>query len=168
MDESLKQHIERLGWTEQFLDKTGMFARIGAKNWVACLEPFNRFQRILTNKKLPIAQIISPGTQVKFLKSLKHELIGSGSRFSLLRLCILTLSFFAPHRDWSKQCAFEGYIEEQWRFASFPFDEWLTVVSVSGFHAVYTAPDGQGWTINHAVLTNVTQIEIKQRTIGSN
>lgn len=161
MDVSLRQHLEKLGWDDQFLNKTGRFARIGLKNGSPCLEPYSRLQRILTSRRLPIVQIIPPGTQVKFLKSLKHELLGSGPRFSLYRLLLSIVSFFS-HQDLSKVSAFEGLIEEQSRFDQFPFDEWLTVIMVSDFDASYTLHDGQVWTISHLALTEVTQIEIRQ------
>ena len=155
----MRQHLEALGWGEQYLDDSGRFARVGVKNWSSCLEPYNSLQRILSRKRLPIAEIISPGMRVKFLKSLKHEIVGSGPTFSIFGLFIQIMKYISE-RDVINQPMFLGLIEEQHDFDHFPFDEWLTVASVRSFDARYHGPDGRIWTVNHIALTNVTQVEI--------
>lgn len=159
---SMRQHLEALGWGERYLDDSGRFARLGVKKWSSCLEPFSRLQRILTRKRLPITEIISPGVRVKFLRSLKHEIVGSGPIFSIFGLFVRIMSFISG-RDVTNQPMFMGLIEEQHDFDQFPFDEWLTVASVRSFDTRYNAPDGRIWTVNHIALTNVTQVEISQQ-----
>ena len=82
MELSLLQHLEDLGWGERFLDTNRKFARLGLRSGCSCLEPYSRFQRLMTRESLPINKIIPVGTRVKFLKSLKHEMLPSGSFFS--------------------------------------------------------------------------------------
>lgn len=185
MEMSLRQYLEDLGWGIRFLDKWGNNARIGVinnpkhcmepyrpffRNRTSCFEPFSHFQRIFTNKRLPISAVISEGTEIRFLKSLKHELFGGGPIW--WRMALSILEKFA-HEDLSKKSIFTGYIEEQYRFDKFPFDEWLTVAVVRDFEAVYQEHDGQLWTIQHIALTYITQVEIRSpptrlmRLIGS-
>lgn len=152
---SMRQHLEALGWGERYLDDSGRFARVGVKKWASCLEPFNRLQRILTRKRLPITEVISPGMRVKFLRSLKHESVGSGT--------FVRIMSFISGRDMTNQPMFLGFIEQQHDFDQFPFDEWLTVSWVESFDAHYRDSDSRIWTVSHIALMNVTQVEISKR-----
>jgi hypothetical protein len=115
-------------------------------------------RRIFTNRRLPISAILSEGTQIRFLRSLKHEVLGGGP----LRYRVLLSLFQRFSRlDLRNTPAFLGYIDEQYRFEQFPFDEWLTVSKLRDFDAVYKSNDGQLWTVAHLALTNVTEVEIR-------
>ncbi|MDD5365328.1 MAG: hypothetical protein PHR30_08310 [Gallionellaceae bacterium] len=156
---SLRKHLANLGWGEEFLDRSGCFARWGVKNWRVCLLPFSRWKRLTTRKKLPIEEIIPVGTRVKFLKSLKHPIIGLGPKFSIFRLFIRAMSAWTGE-DLAEQPEFQGWVEQHHLFDQFPFDEWLTVCLVRQFDALYVGPNNTYWTISLMPLVYVTQIEI--------
>ena len=173
MGMSLRQYLVSNGWDVGFLDKWGNNARIGVitdpahcmerdrpifRYKTSCFEPFQWSRRIFTDRRLPIAVVIPEGTEIRFLQSLKYELLGGGPLW--YRLALMLFQRFS-REDLTNMPAFRGFVEEKYRFEQFPFDEWLTVIKLSDFEAVYKAADEQLWTVSHAALTNVTQIEIR-------
>lgn len=163
MSISLRQHLTEHGWDERFLNNDRYYARIDIRNTETCFVPFGRLRRWLTRRSLPIDVIIPPGTQVKFLGSLKHDIVGEPSFLSFYWFLVRLMSLLHGS-DLRNMVMFEGCLDYQGNtkhFSQFPFDDFLTVVSVRPFHATYQASDGTDWTIGHVALTTVSQIEIE-------
>lgn len=164
---SMRQHLENLGWHAKYLDDTGCYARCGIKNSASCIEPYSFFQRVLTRKRLPIKEVTPCGMRVKFLKSLKHEMCGPISIFSHpFGWIFFKLIEVFTGSDASTQPIFMGLLNErnQCDFDEFPFDEWLTVGVVLDLETMYEDPCDKIWTINHAALMQVTQVEISHQS----
>jgi len=169
MATSLRQRLVELGWDDRFLGRDGYYARLGTRNGRTCFVPFSRIWRWFTRRALPIEQIIAPGTKVKFLRSLKHDIVGEQSLLSPSGFMVRLMSIL-DGADLTKMVLLEGFVDGRGNtkaFSQFPFDDYLTVLSVARYDAVYEESDGTLWTIDHNALTTVTQIEI-QSTSSSN
>lgn len=163
MEISLRQRLADLGWDDRFLGNDGYYARLGTRNERTCFVPFHRLWRWFTPRALSIEEIIPLGTKVKFLRSLKHDIVGEQPFLSLSWFVVRVMSMFAAS-DLTKMALFEGSVDGRGNskpFSQFPFDEYLIVCSVGRYDAIYEESDGTLWTIAHNVLTTVTQIEIE-------
>lgn len=76
---SLGEHLADLGWDFAYLSRGGDSARVGRVHGALCFEPFGVFQRTLGGKRLPIHQALPSGTQIKFLPSLKFDVLPNPS-----------------------------------------------------------------------------------------
>ena len=160
---SLRQHLTELGWDERFLGNDGYYARLGTRDAQTCFVPFGRLRRWLMRRALPIGEIIPPGTKIKFLSSLKHDVVGEQSFLSFSWIMVRVMSLL-DGSDLRKMAMFEGFVDGRGnakQFSQLPFDDNLTVASVRRYDATYQASDGTLWTIDHNALTTVTQIEIE-------
>lgn len=159
---SLRQRISELGWDNHLLGSDGYYARLGTQNGRTCFVPFGRFSRWFSNRALPIEEIIPLGSKVKFLQSLRHDIVGEPNFLSFSWFLVRFMSVFAA-ADLSKMALFEGFMDGRGNskpFSQFPFDKYLIVRSVRQYEALYEESDGTVWTIDHNALTTVTQIEI--------
>lgn len=167
---SIREYLIQLGWSDRYLDRTCTTARLGVTkkynehegdwlpNRTSCFEPFGRFHRLFVKKRIPVNKVLSEGTRIRFLCSLRHDLSGSGS--SIFDVIVQKVLQRFTEEDLSAIRMFEYLVEPRGEFEQFPFDRWLTVGKVDDFYASYKDDCGRWWMIRHVALTYITQVEI--------
>lgn len=156
---SMREHLESLGMTLNWLDRQGHFVRIGRKNGVDVFEPWSRLYRLLFAKRIPISTAIKPGMRIKFLRSLKYPMIGHGSLLSIQHIAGRVIGYFMK-LNLARESHFLLAIDEQDKIQDFPFDEWLKVLDVGEIKSVYVDKYHLLWNIGNVNICYITQIEV--------
>lgn len=171
MYESLRTHLKRYGLQDGDLDRDHMHGRIGFDGQFAYLETYSGFRRMFAGKTVYIRRIFSEGMKVKFLKSLKHELISKPDIFTLLKhplgallelvRWLYELFTGTKVKDMS---VMEMCLDNMYNMKSineFPFDSALEVIQVNDRSILFKDKEENNWTINSAIFACVTQIEVQ-------
>ena len=169
---SLREHLAELGWGFEYLSRGGDIARVGRFQGAPCFEPFGTFRRILGRKRLPILQALPLGTTVKFLPSLKfdvlpnlslwhcitHPLVGL---FGLVAVVATKLSG-QNVSDFQNMPQLQGDVEmfPNPPFSEFPFDQPLTVRGFDAYGISLLTQDGVRWTLPAVSFATVKQITV--------
>lgn len=169
---SLRQYLSELGWKSAYLGNHGAVARVGRSQGHACFEPFGFFQRRFTTERMKIAQAFPPGTRIKFLCSLKFDVISDPQFWhyvahplaGLMRFFLGIFMLFSGKstKDFENMCQLEGDVElyPNPRFSEFPFDQILTVQLVEALSITLLEENGQTWRLPHVDLATVNQITV--------
>lgn len=169
---SLREHLAELGWGFEYLNRDGAIARAGLFQGAPCFEPFGAFRRTLGGKRLPINQALPLGTRIKFLPSLKFDVLPNPSLwhcithplaglFVLVALIAMKLSG-QKVSDYQNMPQLQGDVElfTNPPFAEFPFDQPLTVNGIAGYGVVLVGEDGASWTLPGCSFATVKQIVV--------
>ena len=96
---SLREHLAELGWGFEYLNRDGSIARAGLFQGAPCFEPFDAHRRTLDGKRLPINQALPSGTRIKFLPSLKFDVLPN-HKFVVLHYASSPRAIWAGGIDW--------------------------------------------------------------------
>ena len=171
MYESLRAHLKLYGMQDSDLDRDHMHGRIGFDGQLAYLETYNRLRRMFAGKTVYIRRIFSEGMKVKFLKSLKHEVISKPDILTLIKhplgalleLVLWLYEFFTGTKV-KEMSVMEMCLDNMYNIKSineFPFDSELEVIQVNERSVLFKDNKGESWTINSAIFACVTQIEVQ-------
>ena len=114
---------------------------------------------MLASVRLPLRQVIQPGMRLRFLGSLKHEVLGIGGGVSS---SIVKLFDRLAGSNYANEIAFFGYLDPfpNPPASAFPFDSWLTIETVGPVAITCRDQDAVNWTMLVIALTHVVEIEI--------
>lgn len=169
---SLREHLADLGWGFENLNRDGAIARAGLFQGAPCFEPFGAFRRTLGGKRLPIIQALPPGTRIKFLPSLKFDVLPNPSLWycithplsGLLALVALIVMKLSGQNvsEFQNMPQLEGDVGlfANPPFAEFPFDQPLTVNGIDRYGVVLVGEDGARWTLPGVSFATVKQITV--------
>jgi len=158
--------MKNLGCGDEFLDVNACFARIGLGNMVPVYEPLLKANRNKKHPPIPFTDVFPLGTKVKFLRSLKHHVMGRGQNLSQKTMfSMLSRNLSEEQQEQLAQmCFLEGEVRGTKPFSEFPFDEFMTVVqhdsSQSLLELALQDQTGTAWIIGPPAFTSVTQIEV--------
>ncbi len=169
---SLREHLAELGWGFEYLNRDGSIARAGLFQGAPCFEPFDAHRRTLDGKRLPINQALPSGTRIKFLPSLKFDVLPNPSLwycithpllglFGLVALIGTKLSG-QNVSDFQNMPQLQGDVElfANPPFAEFPFDRPLTANGIDGYGVLLVGEDGTRWTLPGVSFATVKQITV--------
>jgi len=174
MTTSLKAHCRTFGWTDGDFTTDGRYARIETREGIDYFVPVPFYKRLFSDRRLAISEIVPSGSKIKFLKSLKYEETGIGGIRDFLRHPIATLLGWIVYAL-SKRSGepippqtslLEGFTEcasGNKEVSEFPYDEYLTTISISYPWSTFREPDGTVWKMLNIGLTSVSEIEIDVR-----
>ena len=169
---SLREHLAQLGWSFDYLSRGGDIARVGRFQGAPCFEPFGVFRRTLGGKRLPIHQALPLGTTIKFLPSLKFDVLPNPSLgycithplVGLLRLvAIIGMKLSGQNvRDFQNMPQLQGDVEmfANPPFSEFPFDMPLTVKGIDAYAILLVGEDGVVWMLPAVSFATVKQITV--------
>lgn len=169
---SLREHLADLGWDFAYLSRGGDIARVGRFQSAPCFEPFGVFRRNFGGKRLPIHQALPPGTRIKFLSSLKFDVLPNPSLWYCIThplVGMLGLVAFIGTKlsgqnvgDYQNMPQLQGDVEmfANPPFSEFPFDKPLTVQAVDGYAVLLVSEDGVRWAIPAVSFATVKQIAV--------
>src|SRR5438552_16178139 len=117
------------GCDAEYLSKNGRDKRIdGMRFGDPYYEPITKIRRLFVSRKLPLRMVVWPGLRLRFLGSLRHEILGVGGGIA----STLVKAFdAATGSTCATESMFFGYVDRPSNPAatSFPFDTWLTMES---------------------------------------
>lgn len=169
---SLREHLTELGWGFEYLSSSGDIARVGRFRGAPCFEPFGALRRIISRKRLPIHQALPPGTMIKFLSSLKFDVVPNPSLWycvthplsGLIFLVVVIGTKLSGQNvsDFKNMPQLMGDVEmfSNPSFAEFPFDQPLTVSEIGAYGVSLLGESGVRWTLPAVSLATVKQITI--------
>jgi len=169
---SLREHLAELGWGFEYLSPGGDIARVGRFQGAACFEPFGIFRRTLGGKRLPIHQALSLETTIKFLPSLKFDVLPNPSLWYCIThplLGLLALVAFTGTKllgqnvsDFQNMPQLQGDVEMFTNppFSEFPFDQPLIVKGIDAYAVSLLGEDGLRWTLPAVSFATVKQITV--------
>ena len=157
---ALRDRLLSLGWSPKYLSADGRSARlVGLKTGDPYFEPLPRFRRMLSAARLPLRQVVQPRMRLRFLGSLKHEVLGIGGGISST---IVKLFDRLAGSNYANEIAFFGYFDPfpNPPVSAFPFDSWLTIESVGPVAITCRDKEAVNWTMLVIALTHVAEIEV--------
>lgn len=172
---SLREHLADIGWGIEYLSRGGDYARVGRHDGVPCFEPFGAFRRGLSGKRLPIHQALAPGTTIKFLPSLKFDVLPNPKMWyyishplvGLFGLVVFIATKLSGQNvsDFQNMPQLQGDVEmfANPPFSEFPFDRPLTVNGLDQNAVSLLCEDGVRWTLPTVSFTTVKQIAVLKR-----
>lgn len=150
----------------------GDYARVGVFAAQACLEPVSIFRRVLSGERIPLDRILPRGTTVKFLSSLKFNVLppSPGILFCVthpIHSVVWLVSLAMMKRsgelsDYKNMSSLEGNVSmfSNPPFSEFPFEKPLTILRVET-HAVSLADEnGVTWKLPAFSFATVNQITV--------
>jgi len=169
---SLREHLAELGWSFENLNRTADIARVGRLDGAPCFEPFGAMRRAIGGKRLPIHQALPPGTTVKFLSSLKFDVLPNPSVWycithplvGLLGLLAWISTKLSGQNvsDFENMPQLRGDVEmfANPPFSAFPFDKPLTIKGIDAYAISLVSEDGVMWSLPPVSFATVKQITL--------
>lgn len=169
---SLREYLAELGWGFEYLGHGGDIARVGQIQGASCYEPFGMIRRTLSEKRLLIHQVLPPGTTIKFLSSLRFDVLQNPGLWDCMRhplVGILMLVGFIVTKlsgksvsDLQNMPQMQGYVETfpNPPYFEFPFDQPLTVKAINMYAISLSGENGVEWTLPTTSLATVKQITV--------
>lgn len=169
---SLREHLAELGWGFEYLSSSGDIARVGKFQGAACFEPFGALRRSFDGRRLPIHQALAPGTTIKFLSSLRFDVVPNPSLWRCVThpcVGLMALVAFISIKlsgqnvtDFQNMPQLQGDVEmfANPPFSEFPFDQPLTVKGVDAFAVSLVDENGVRWTLPAASFATIKQITV--------
>ena len=169
---SLREHLAELGWGFEYLSRSGDFARVGRFQSAPCFEPFGALRRTLDGKRLPIHRALPPGTRIKFLSSLKFDVLPNPSCWDCIRHPLAGLLFLLALMsaklsgqnvsDFQNMPQLHGDVElfANPPFSEFPFDKPLTVQGIDAVAVLLVGENGVRWMLPASSFSTVKQVTV--------
>lgn len=169
---SLREHLAELGWGFECLSRGGDVARVGRFQGAPCFEPFSTVRRMIGGKRLPIHKALPPGTKVRFLPSLKFDVLPNPSLWycithplvGLLWLVAFIGVKLSGHHvsDFQNMPQLQGDVKmfDNPPFSEFPFDQPLMVKGIDAHAVSLLGEDGVKWTLPAVSFATVKQITV--------
>lgn len=170
---SLREHLADLGWGFKYLSSSGDISRVGRFQGAACFVPFGAFRRSFGGKRLPFHQVLAPGTAIKFLSSLKFDVLPAPGLLycithplSGLMGLVIFIGTKLSGEDLKNMPQLHGYVEEFGNppFSDFPFDQPLIVKSIDAYAVSLADENGVWWTLPAVSFATINQITVLKKS----
>ena len=169
---SLREHLAEVGWDFENLSPGGDIARVGRCQGASCFEPFGAVRRALSARRLPIHQALPIGTRIKFLSSLKFDVLPNPTLWHCIThplhgliwvvLVVVTKLSGQSVSDFDSMTQLEGDVALYTNplYSEFPFDQPLTITNVGSYAVSLLTDDGKIWMLSASSFATVKQITI--------